>query len=264
LGAQKYLPEESYGAAIAALNTAHYGAETAFYGRPHLRGCEQRLCAALPAERRILDAGCGAGRVLGALPYGRRAVGIDVNREAVRVATERSPGHPALNASMTALPFGDGTFDEVWCLRFSFNALPTRTGRVQALREFWRVCAPGGRILVELFNWHHWGRWGLLRLGNILELAARRLQYAGSGRSAPLPDRDILYLANKAEQAAPGYAHLTHREEVFSLAGEAGYPGDTVVTSEASLLSGRCEPVPARFRQYSMWLCARKAATWVC
>jgi SAM-dependent methyltransferase len=214
----------------------------------------------LPTAGRILDVGCGAGRVLGALPDDRQAVGIDINGEAVRVAAE-GDHRPVLNASMTALPFGDGTFDEVWCLRFSFNALPTHTHRLQALQEFWRVCAPNGRILVELFNWYNWGRWGLLRLGNILELAARRLQYAGSGRSARLPDRDILYLANKVDQAAPGYAHLTHRNEVLSLTSEAAYGADTVVTSEASLLSGRCEPVSHRFRQYSMWLSARKADT---
>jgi SAM-dependent methyltransferase len=252
------LPEESYAAAISALNQAHYATETAFYSRPYLRECEQRMCAAMRSSRRILDVGCGAGRVLGGLPPGMQAVGVDINFAAVSVAKTSGNGRHVLNASMRALPFRDGSFDEVWCLRFSFNALPVESARFHALEEFWRVCAPGGRVVVELLNWHHGGRWGLLRAGNLLELAARRLQYLGSGRSPRLPDRDILYLANKVDHAAPGYAHLTHQEEVAALAARAGYGHDMLITSESSFLSPDPVPVARRFREYSMWLSATK------
>jgi SAM-dependent methyltransferase len=257
-GRQSDLHEESYATAITALNAMHYANEVSFYARPHLRDCERRLSAALQAPRRVLDIGCGAGRVLGALPESLEAAGIDINWAAVATAKASDNTRNALNASMVSLPFADAAFDEVWCLRFSFNALPTQTYRLCALQEFWRVCAPNGRILIELFNWYNWGRYGLLRAGNILELVARRLQYLGGGRSARLPDRDILYLANKVDYAAPGYAHLTHRDEIRSLADKAGYGAYTVITSESSLLSGECAPIPRRFRQYSMWLSASK------
>jgi SAM-dependent methyltransferase len=253
------VPVEYYAAAITALNAAHYADEVSFYSRPYLRDCERHLSDALHAPRRVLDVGCGAGRVLGALPKSLQAAGIDINWEAVATATASGNTRNALNASMASLPFADDSFDEVWCLRFSFNALPTNAIRLRALQEFWRVCAPNGRILVELFNWYNWGRCGLLRAGNILELASRRLQYLGSGRSARLPDRDIIYLANKVDYGAPGYAHLTHRDEMRSLAHRAGYGEDTVLTSESSLLSGSRAPVPRHFRQYSMWLSANKA-----
>ena len=258
LGRIDYLPEESYAAAINALNLAHYSSETSFYVRPHLRDCERRMCAALEPSRRIHDVGCGAGRVLGALPDGLQAVGLDINFAAVSAAKVGGNGNNALNASMTSLPFRDASFDEVWCLRFSFNAIAAQTARLHALEEFWRVCASGGRIAVEVFNWHHGGRWGLLRAGNLLELLARRLQYLGSRRSPWMPDRDILYLANKVDQAAPGYAHLTHQKEITVLARQAGYDEDAIVTSESSFLSANPVPVARTFREYSMWLIARK------
>lgn len=257
--AENGLTDDAYAAAIIALNAIHYADEIPFYAHSHLRECELRLAAAVPDSRRILDVGCGAGRVLGALPGHLYAAGVDINWKAVLAATASGNTKNALNASMVSLPFVDGAFDEVWCLRFSFNSLPTEGHRLSALREFRRVCAPNGRILVEVFNWYSWGRYGLLRAGNLAELIARRLQYLGSGRSARLPDRDIIYLANKVMHAAPGYAHLTHRDEIRSLARKAGYD-DAVVISESSLLSGGRKSIPKRFRKYSIWLSAYKAA----
>src|ERR1700760_794667 len=92
------LSEESYAAAITALNAIHYADEVSFYARPHLRGCERRLSAALKAPQRVLDVGCGAGRVLGALPEIIQAAGVDVNWVAVAAAKKTGNTRNALNA----------------------------------------------------------------------------------------------------------------------------------------------------------------------
>src|SRR5207247_2492092 len=130
---------------------------------------------------------------------GRSVVGVDVNAAAIDAARAVCPDATFVCGSMTDLPLPSDRFEQVWCLRFSFNALPTRAERLAALQQLWRVCAPGGQVFVEVFNWHYLGRYGLVRLANLLEHLSRTLRWYGQGRvgSQPIPTRDIIYLANK-------------------------------------------------------------------
>jgi len=163
--------------------------------------------------------------------------------------------------SMADMPFADRSFASVLCLRFSFNALPLLTTRVAAMAEMWRVLQPGGRLAIEVFNWNYAGRFGATFVANRLELVVRQLRWIGQGSkgSPRLPERDIIYLANKSGSAAPGYAHLTTAREMRSLAAKAGVGGVTI-TSEAALLQGEASPRgPRTWTSYSMWLTATKS-----
>lgn len=251
-----------YGHMIRALNGVHYAGETAFYSAAPLRACESALMRRLRPGVRVLDVGCGAGRVATRL-FGRsRPIGVDINLPALQVARAHRVELSVANASMAVLPLRDNTFDQVWCLRFSFNALPTAAERVATIRDLWRVCAPGGAVVVEAFNWYFAGRFGLVRAANLLDLTARQLRWHGQGRagSLPLPSRDVLYLANKTETAAPGYAHLTTVRELRGLVDAAGLPGAVSITDEAGIVSGTCTPVRDRHRGYATWLVLDKPA----
>ncbi|MBT8224390.1 MAG: class I SAM-dependent methyltransferase [Dactylosporangium sp.] len=249
-----------YSRMIRTLNEAHYATETSFYTAAGLRGCEERLWERHGRDARILDVGCGAGRVTRAVAeLGGRITGVDINTAAIDAARQAAPRVEYVEASMTCLPMPDDFFDQVWCLRFSFNALASDDERLATIGELWRVCTPGGMVLVEAFNWHHQGCLGLVRAANLLDLLARRLHTYGSrGRSVPIPDRDILYLANKAAGAAPGFAHLTTVRELRMLAERCGLGPHAVVSSEAGLLDGHLTPVRTRHGAYSMWLVLRK------
>lgn len=256
-------PEAGYGCMIRALNDLHYAGERDFYSTAPLRRCEQLLFERCGRQHRILDVGCGAGRVTRAVTeLGGQIVGVDINPTALNAARRICPTAEFHEASMTDLPLPAESFDQVWCLRFSFNALPTEAERIDTLRELWRVCAPGGSVLVEVFNWHYRGRLGLVRVANLLDQYARILRWHGERgqRSAPIPARDVLYLANKAEDAAPGFAHLTTVHEMRQLAAIAGLGPHTTITSEMALLAGRPEPVHRWHGAYSMWLAATKPA----
>ena len=106
---------------------------------------------------RVLDVACGTGIVarraaerVGATGY---VLGVDLNPAMIAVA--RSVASSSLNppiewreASVMALPLGEATFDIVTCqLGLQFFA-----DRPAALREMYRVLAPGGRLGVMVWR----------------------------------------------------------------------------------------------------------------
>jgi SAM-dependent methyltransferase len=95
----------------------------------------------------VLDAGCGAGRMLPVLAAaGCRAVGVDLSAGMVRRARQDHPGFDTRVGSLTALPFPDGSFDGVlsWysTIHLPDERLPPAVGEVR------RVLRPGGHVLV--------------------------------------------------------------------------------------------------------------------
>jgi SAM-dependent methyltransferase len=95
---------------------------------------------------RILDAGCGAGRNLAW--FGRNGFevyGIDADATAIARVREAgiAPAENLVAGSVTSLPWPDGHFHGVICNAL-LHVLPGRTELEQAVRETWRVLAPGG------------------------------------------------------------------------------------------------------------------------
>lgn len=98
----------------------------------------------LPEGARILDAGCGSGRVLDELARFGDVVGVDLSSTAVAVAWAR--GHSVAKARVEELPFADSTFDLVTCL----DVIEHTPDDLRALRELVRVTRPGGHLLVTV------------------------------------------------------------------------------------------------------------------
>ena len=96
------------------------------------------------ARGRVLDLGCGTGRLLATVG----GVGIDVSAGLLRVA--RGKGLAVARADAHALPFGDGRFDVV----LAANAVFRHLDPPRALAECARVLRPGGRLaLHQLAAW---------------------------------------------------------------------------------------------------------------
>ena len=108
-----------------------------------------------PPGARILDAGCGNGRH--AIPLamaGYDVVGLDGSRRLLAAARRSARGvrRPRLvHGSYAALPFAAGSFDAVMSLGTALG-YAGEAGDEAALREFQRVLAPGGRLLIETLH----------------------------------------------------------------------------------------------------------------
>jgi len=103
----------------------------------------RRFLDALPRGTRVLDAGCGEGVLIDEYAGRLDIIGIDANYSSSRVS----------QASLTALPCPDASFDRALCLdvleHLSYEDQP------RALAELSRVLKPGGILFVSVPNLAH-------------------------------------------------------------------------------------------------------------
>jgi SAM-dependent methyltransferase len=124
------------------------------------------------AGKRVLDVGCGTGRLCAALEaLGSRTAGVDASAEMLAVARSRLPEGTALEQGRAeSLPCGDASFDRV-TMQLSVHLLD----RPAAFTEAARVLAPGGRIAICTFDPASFERFFLCRLfPSVLEIDLRR------------------------------------------------------------------------------------------
>jgi SAM-dependent methyltransferase len=107
------------------------------------------------AEASVLELACGTGRLTrhlaGALTGGRRLTATDLNADMIRYAQSVVAATDALTwqtADAADLSFDDEQFDTVVC-QFGLMFLPDKAA---ALCEWHRVVAPGGQVLVSVWD----------------------------------------------------------------------------------------------------------------
>jgi ubiquinone/menaquinone biosynthesis C-methylase UbiE len=99
------------------------------------------ICA-FPPDSRLLDAGCGVGGTLKYLQeQGFSCLGVERRAD---FAAEAARHGPVLRADLTAMPLADAGFSGVFCE----CVLSLFADKRAVLREFFRVLAPGGRLIL--------------------------------------------------------------------------------------------------------------------
>lgn len=143
----------------------------------------------VPSDGDTLDAGCGIGRtsqlLADRLPDPGRIVGLDADPDLLEVARDRRPSEGAVEpdyrrGDATNLPFAEDSFDLVFA-RFLLAHLPEADA---AIREFRRVCRPGGTIAVQEPDFASTGAWPPSPAYERAEELARPLFDVKAGRKA--------------------------------------------------------------------------------
>lgn len=108
-----------------------------------------RVLAVLPPTGRILDLGCGTGRLSQRLiASGRDVVMLDAS-EAMLGRARLVANAPAVLGDAFALPFAPGSFDAVVALRVAFHFAEFNT----LLRSAAPLLRPGGRFVFDTYRW---------------------------------------------------------------------------------------------------------------
>jgi ubiquinone/menaquinone biosynthesis C-methylase UbiE len=145
------LREQTRGAYnVVAAEYAAMIPDTSFEAHLDLAMVDQfvRLVGARPS-RRVLDAGCGAGRMVAHLQSASphlEVTGVDLSEEMIALAQQAHPTVRFVQADITDIPFEAQEFDAVLAWYSIIHLPPAQLHNVAT--EFARLLAPGGLILL--------------------------------------------------------------------------------------------------------------------
>lgn len=116
---------------------------------------EAWLLQILPEQGRVLDLGCGAGRITRVLARrGLQAVGVDVSpnliEQACSLTVDIEPKPQLLCVEALTLPFPDASFDAAVAFKL-YGYIPSREQRLAYLAEISRVLKPSAPLLFPYY-----------------------------------------------------------------------------------------------------------------
>lgn len=165
---------------------------------------------------KVLDFGCGNGRVSEIMKADTKYVGVDTSKELINIAKDKYKEKEfQLIEPLSKLPFERKEFDLVLCLAV-LHHIPSRQLRIEALRELKRVLKPGGKLVLTVWNLRQNDdakklilKFGLLRLLGLSQFDFGDILY-------PFRDIDRKVLAER-------YVHCFTEKELALLFLAAGF-----------------------------------------
>ncbi len=210
-----------------------------------------------PKQGRLVDLGCGTGRLL--VPFARRGhwvLGVDLSAEMLAVAREKAEEEGArvhlLRANLAELDgVRDGSFDCAACLFSTLGMVAGAGPRAAVVRHAFRLLRPGGRFVLHVHNrwFNFWDPQGRRWLVRNAVAAVRGREAAGD---CPMPPH----------QGVAGLTlHLFTRREALRLLKAAGFR--VVEVRPVGLGPGARLPRPwwfGRLRAYGYLIAAERPA----
>lgn len=167
-GVDRRLWDYAHDPALAA------GYDASLAGTPLFAVDERFVARYCPTPGRLVDLGCGTGRLL--VPFARRGytvLGVDLSRPMLEAAAAKAAAAGVavhlLQANLVELDcLADASFDYAACLFSTLGMVSGAAARRQVAAHAFRLLRPGGRFILHVHNrwfnaWDRAGRAWLLR-----------------------------------------------------------------------------------------------------
>ena len=159
---------------------------------------------------RVLDIGCGNGRLLELLKDKNiEYIGIDSSEKLIAIAQKRYPSKKFLVADALNLPFPTDNFDIVFLIAI-LHHIPSRAFRLKILQEANRVLKPNGLLILTA-----WDIWRKEAISQIL-----RYSFLKSIGKSKLDFRDVFVPWGKKVNR---YYHYFTKKELLKLIEGGGF-----------------------------------------
>lgn len=167
-------------------------------------------------EEKVLDLGCGNGRLFGLfkdknIDY----TGVDNSIKLIEWAKKKYPDGKFQVVDALNLPFPNNDFDKIFCIAV-FHHIPSEELRSQFLKEAKRVLKPGGLLILTVWNlWQRKTGWRLLLKYTFSKLIGKsRLDF-----------KDIFYpwKSSGGKTLIQRYFHLFSKNSLKKLISGAGF-----------------------------------------
>jgi ubiquinone/menaquinone biosynthesis C-methylase UbiE len=164
---------------------------------------------------RVLDLGCGNGRLKEVIGNKADYHGTDVSGTLIRIAKNKYPDGKFFMSKPLSLSFENNFFDKVFCLAV-FHHIPSEKIRKEFLKEISRVLKPMGKIILTVWDLNDNKKAKQLLFKNVL------LKVIGKSK---LDFKDIFYpWKNSAGDVVINrYIHIFSEKELEKIVESVGF-----------------------------------------